>query len=278
MNRSLALLVLVGSGVAIVACTQFGVVSEEPPADAGVAEAASGVAPTDASLPDTFAGDAGSLDSALRNCDEPGLLGRWPLQEGVGTRVLDCTSGARHGDLIGGAWVPRDGGIALSFVGGDNGMRVDLGNPAAFRLEGSMTLSAWVNVKSVASYGRIFAKSALEGDRGWDLFLDVDGALELRIATGPSSYVEVRRPGFPLRMWKHVTGVYDAGAALRIYVDGVEVASNTAGIPAAARNSTRDVYIGARSDCCTLDGALYDVRLYNRALSVAQIGAIFRAK
>jgi len=171
-----------------------------------------------------------------------------------------------------------DGGKALAFVGGDNALRIALGNRQELRLEGAITLSAWINVKSVASYGRIFAKSSTDGDRGWDFFIDVDGAIEFRIGTGPNSYESTRKLAFPLNQWKHVAAVYAPGRALRIYIDGREVASNTTAIPTAQRNSNQPAYIGARADCCTLDGSMYEVRLYNRALSAAAIGALFTAK
>jgi hypothetical protein len=269
VSRSNARLVFLLSGAALGACTEFGAAPDAGPSEASVGDAS----PTDASVGDT------SSDAAPPPCDEPDLLGRWRLQEGSGMRAFDCTSSAHHGDLVNGTWVSgRDGGKAISFVGGDNGARIDLGNPTALRLEGAVTLSAWINVKTVPSYGRIFAKSRSTGDRGWDFFIDVDGAIEFRIATGPDAYESARKLAFPLRQWKHVAAVYDPGTAVRIYIDGREVASNTVGIPTAQRNSTQPAYIGARSDCCTLDGAMYEVRIYKRALSAGEIDGLFTAK
>jgi len=266
-------------GAALAACTEF----SASVADAGPEPSVA----TDAASADVVAGDAAAPDAAVSEasdaanayCDEPDLLGRWRMNEGSGTRVLDCTSGGRHGDLIGGAWIEGPNGAkALAFVGGNSSSRVDLGNGQALRIEGAMSLSAWVNVKTVASFGRIVAKSALEGDRGWDLYLDTDGALELRIATGPSSYVAVRRVIFPRNQWKHVAAVYEPGSALRLYIDGSLAASNMTGIPGLQRNSTQPVYIAARSDCCTLDGALYDVRIYKRALTGPDVTRLFSTK
>lgn len=203
-------------------------------------------------------------------------MGRWRLDEGVGERIADCSSGALHGKLYGGTWIDgRKGRKALSFVGGDTGSRVDLGDPAALKLEGAVTIVAWIQVRSVASYGRIFAKSASDGDRGWDFFVDFDGSLDFRAATGPSDYVDTSLRAFPLRQWKHVAAVFDPAVAVRLFVDGKLVASNTVAIPAAQRNSTRPAYIGARADCCTIDGALQDVRLYRRALAATEVERLF---
>lgn len=262
----------------VVACTQFssvpsdgGALDDRPPMDASPVE----VAPRDSSPGDV---DTAAPEASARACDEPDLVGRWRLDEGTGTRIADCTSSALVATLYGGTWVEgRKGRKALSFVGGDTGARIDLGDPSALKLEGAMTLSAWLYVRTVASYGRIFAKSASDGDRGWDLFVDNDGSLDFRVATGPDDYVFTSLRTLPLRVWKHVAAVFDPGIAVRLYVDGKVVASTTVAIPAAQRNSTRPAYVGARADCCTIDGALEDVRIYRRALSATEVERLFNS-
>ncbi|MBK8218935.1 MAG: LamG domain-containing protein [Myxococcales bacterium] len=268
---------VVGGLVALAAaCTEFSTVTTGGDAGEELREAS---VPDNATSPsvEASAPEAGA-DTSTPRCDEQDLVGRWRLDEGSGTRISDCTSSALVGTLYGGTWVEgRKGRKALSFVGGDTGARIDLGDPAALKLEGGMTLSAWINVRTVASYGRIFAKSASDGDRGWDLFVDVDGSLDFRVASGPNDYVFTSLRTFPLGQWKHVAAVFDPGIAVRLYVDGKVVASTTVGIPAAQRNSTRPAYIGARADCCTVDGALEDVRIYRRALTATELDLLFKA-
>src|SRR5204862_4826534 len=76
-----------------------------------------------------------------------------------------------------------------------------------------------------------------------------------------------------LNTWYHVAGVYNAAArTLDIYVNGVldnGILSGT--VPASQSNSTVNVNIGRRSTGFYFSGVIDEVRVYNRALSQAEI-------
>ena len=76
-------------------------------------------------------------------------------------------------------------------------------------------------------------------------------------------------------MWYHVAGVYNASAqTLDIYVNGVQDNGTLRGtIPASQINSAVNVNIGRRSGGYYFNGVIDDVRIYNRALSQAEIQA-----
>ena len=78
-----------------------------------------------------------------------------------------------------------------------------------------------------------------------------------------------------LNTWYHVAGVYDATArTLNIYVNGVlsnGVLSGT--VPTSQRASTVAANIGRRAGGFNIQGIVDDVRIYGRALSVAEIQA-----
>lgn len=85
------------------------------------------------------------------------------------------------------------------------------------------------------------------------------------------------RTAIPAETWVHLAGTYD-GATLTIYVDGVEDASmpvrgrtcvNTLPLAIGAKNQTRDKVVEAH-----FDGALDDVRVFNRALTGTQVRAL----
>jgi len=85
------------------------------------------------------------------------------------------------------------------------------------------------------------------------------------------------RTAIPAETWVHLAGTYD-GATLTIYVDGVRDASmpvrgrtcvNTQPLAIGAKNQTRDKVVEAY-----FDGALDDVRVFNRALTGAQVRAL----
>src|SRR5690606_1107624 len=67
--------------------------------------------------------------------------------------------------------------------------------------------------------------------------------------------------------WYHLACTYN-GTLLRYYINGVLSGSATVGAPT---SDSRPVYIGARSHVSGtgyFDGAIDDVRIYNRALSL----------
>jgi hypothetical protein len=159
----------------------------------------------------------------------------------------------------------RVGPFALSFSGGV----VNLGSPAAFDITGAMTIAAWVRVDSFASDGRILSRSGGPADRGWQINVEASGLASFQIAVNATTDVNVTAP-ILAATWVHVAGVYEPNAAMRLYVDGVERAVRTNGIPPAQRTSTQAAALGRRSDgCCDLAGTIDDVRLFGRALSAS---------
>ena len=89
----------------------------------------------------------------------PGVVAAYGFSEGAGPTTADSSGTGISGTLIGApAWVAGKNGTGLSLNGSSS--YVDLGNPTALRLTGSMTLSAWVyETANVADDGQIVSKS-----------------------------------------------------------------------------------------------------------------------
>jgi hypothetical protein len=89
---------------------------------------------------------------------------------------------------------------------------------------------------------------------------------------------------FTLSGWHHVAVTWDGTApatSVVIYVNGTAVgsyATTTDAVGTRVSDAGANIYLGneAGSDR-TLDGALDDVRVYNRVLSLAEIRALHRA-
>jgi hypothetical protein len=204
-----------------------------------------------------------------------GLVAAYGFNEGTGTTVADVSGNTLTGTINGAAWTTGGKyGNALSFNGTSS--YVDLGNPAALQLTGSMTWSAWVKAAAnPADDGQVVAKS--DGASGWQFKTSPD--------TGPHTFgVGVSGSGGSiaqrysvatrsLNVWYHVAGVYNAAAAtLDVYVNGVLDNGTLVGtIPAAQVNSAVNVNIGRRTGGFLFNGIIDEVRIYNRALSAAEI-------
>src|ERR1700736_2651861 len=86
---------------------------------------------------------SGVASHAVAQTPVPGLVAAYSFDEGTGTVVSDLSGNNLAGAIVGATWVTDARyGNALSFDGPSS--YVDLGNPAALQLTGSMTVEAWV--------------------------------------------------------------------------------------------------------------------------------------
>src|SRR4029077_1058763 len=97
----------------------------------------------------------------------PSPIASFGFSEGSGTSTADVSGHGITGTLVNSPlWSAGRNGTALTFNGSNT--HIDLGNPAALQLTGSMTISAWVfETANVADDGQIVAKSNDGG--GWQL-------------------------------------------------------------------------------------------------------------
>jgi len=205
---------------------------------------------------------------------QSGLIAAYSFNEGSGTTVADSSGNNLSGTIVGATWTTggRYGG-ALSFNGTSS--YVDLGNPAAFQLNGSMTIEAWVKASTnPADDGQIVAKS---NGQGWALKTSPDtGPHTFGVELSSASGATVQRYSTTVRAlntWYHIAGVYDAaGQTLTTYVNGVLDNGILRGtVPASQVSQNLNVNIGRRSGGFYFSGIIDEVRIYDRALSQAEI-------
>ncbi|MBI4358299.1 MAG: LamG domain-containing protein, partial [Candidatus Omnitrophica bacterium] len=216
-----------------------------------------------------------------RSETEPGLVGYWNFEGGTAT---DQSGTGNDGTLMNGTAITTDHPAvnftntgSLSFDGMND--YVDMGNAPSLQLTGAMSVSVWVYVNSFgsgsATNSRFVSKSGLSGQRGWELNLEsATGKVRFAVSPDGSTTTLVNAPSPTVTgQWVHYVGTYEPGVALRIYVDGVLNNSNTVGIPSSQYNTANNVWMGGRTGCsnCYLNGLIDDVRLYNRALSQAEV-------
>ncbi len=194
----------------------------------------------------------------------PGLVAGYGFDEGTGTVAGDGSGNGNTGTLVSGAgWTAGKYGNAVSLDGDDD--RVDLPSLTTFYRSG-FTFEAWVKKsgakKDVAIVGT------------WDgggpmIWIDhINGHYMLTLGDSMSSYLDSGQTPVP-GVWQHVAATYD-GSVARFYIDGVLVASQTVSVDI---GSTRVWRIGAYRSSPTgfFDGAIDDVRIYDRALPTAEV-------
>ena len=198
-----------------------------------------------------------------------GLIGYWPFDEGRGSTAADASGGGHNGTVNGAGWIAGVQNSALSFNGSTNDVAT---SPIAFT--NTFTVSAWVNpFGGQTAYARIAETQYNDG-----LYLGVNAAGTqykwiVNNATGASGTcgraLGCAEGGAVAAGWHLVTGTYD-GTTGRLYVDGILVASETFAAPP---NASFPLFIGRFSSANGYgwNGGIDEVRLYNRALTAAEI-------
>jgi hypothetical protein len=166
------------------------------------------------------------------------------------------------------------GSGALNFNGTDD--YVSVPNSSSLQLTSALTIAGWIKADSWDSGNDVdpIARKGEGNPNNYQLAV-VDGRATLYLDGG-----EADDDGFvgntPLNtgQWYHIAATWD-GLTVRIYVDGVidNDPSDSRGNPIGT--DTRPFYMGGRSGADLFDGALDDIRIYNRALSDTQAWDLF---
>ena len=198
-----------------------------------------------------------------------GLVAAYGFNEGSGTVVSDASGNGNNGTISGATWTTSGKyGKALTFNG--TSALVTINNAASLQLKTGMTLEAWVYPTTVSSAWRDVIYKAND-----NYFLEETSPNSSRPAAGAilgGGYEEVYGPAsLTANTWVHLAARYD-GATTRLYVNGAQVASQAQ--TGAIATSTNPLQIGGDSLYGGyFAGRIDEVRIYNRALNIAEIQA-----
>jgi Concanavalin A-like lectin/glucanases superfamily/VanZ like family len=229
-------------------------------------------------LGDALSGRAWLATNARGRSSPGSLEGEWTFEGRDGNTLLDVSGNNLVGSIMNGATrVPGLVGQSLKLDG--RNQYVDMGNPLALRLTGSMTITAWINSSSFPLDDAAIVSSF--AGLGYQLDTTVDqGSRTIGFKLADSYRRLVARYGktrLEVNRWYHIAGVYDAPArALHVYLNGRLDDGCLAGVVTTTqRISGLPVYIGKRPDLNGFEfaGLIDDVRIYSSALSPPEIVA-----
>ena len=196
-----------------------------------------------------------------------GLVAHWKLDEGAGTSAGD-SAGSHHATIKGIVqWTTGQLGGALVLDGMNT--YADCGSGAALDITDTITLSAWVKPQDAGNgeHNPYIAK----GDHTYALKHGSGNSFEFFVYNeGTWNGVNVSVTDGYNDNWYHLAGTFD-GTQLKMYINGV--LSGTTDYEGPIATSTDAVNLGRNSEETDrlYEGTLDDARIYNRALSEAEV-------
>ncbi len=205
-----------------------------------------------------------------------GLVGHWKLDEASGT-LADSSGNGNTGTQSGGIGYASAGvvGTAVNFDGTDDYIDAGSGTSIA-NISDAITVSAWVRPPNGVSQAIVSNSRDCCGTyNGFQLGRDSSNRFAFTVWNSTDTLT--LSPAFPSSGgWYHVTGTFD-GSNVRIFVNGtLEATTSYAGkIGVPASSSLKIGRIGAVS-AWHFNGNIDDVRIYNHALSAAEVAGLYR--
>lgn len=152
-----------------------------------------------------------------------------------------------------------------------------------YRITGSMTISAWVLTSIFTQNQYIMNKSeAANSLRAYYLFIQTNGIPCFQVANSTTTVISSpAATGIAVTsgVWTHVAGIMN-GSTVAVYVNG-DLSGETAWSGTQQNPTSVALAVGVTrptNPAQQFNGTLFDVRLYNRALSIAECKEIHAAK
>jgi hypothetical protein len=192
----------------------------------------------------------------------PPAIAGWADQSGSGNNVSQATAANQPSA----ATIGGKNGVLFS---GTDYLGLTTLNPHGFT---AMTLSAWVYVTAYPSG----PAEVVEIGNGSAWVGLTSNKFECLVFNGTTNKSFISTGAVPLTSWHKLDMTYDssvAGGTLTGYIDGVSQGSTTAtGIISWVDNSLN---IGSKAGIAPITGYVGNCAIYNRALSAAEIAALF---
>ena len=204
---------------------------------------------------------------------------------GTGTTWTDLSGNGNNGTLVNGVGYNSGNLGSLVFDGSNDYVSFSSASELQFLNRLPYTLEVWMYPTAnpgASTWTGIFNRedSSVGSRDGYNIYLNGSTNQTLYLATERFCTGTATAPGYTynesvlLNIWHHVVATYD-GTTLRLYRNGEQVnSSNTTGN---ITNTFKTLEIGRRGNGSYFNGRLTGQKIYNRALTAAEITQNYNA-
>ncbi|MFZ2970492.1 MAG: LamG domain-containing protein [Minisyncoccia bacterium] len=221
------------------------------------------------------------------SCVDNGLVGYWDMDEGGASTAKDSSANGNNGTLTNGPlWTKGKKNNAIKFDGKDDYVSQSYDTDFNFGT-GSFTVSGWFkhNTISAADYLATRYSTAAGTPGGWKVYMDASGDIAFAIdddATWDTADISATSAiDYDDNKWHYFTAVKNGISSIKLYIDGVEAASDSSLAETGTLSGTTPVlYMGSDSPTAGSywEGLMDEVRVYSRALSFEEINYLYNEK
>lgn len=210
-----------------------------------------------------------------------GLVGYWKLDEGTGTLVSDSSGLGNHGNLVNAkanTWTNghSGGGLYLDGTTGGGATYVTIPDASSLHITNAISFAGWIRCDDTGRDAPILDKEGTNQLTYWFGTFPTThfGVLLARDNSGTWT-VQNRSQGYLFPgIWVHIASTWD-GTTIRHYINGIQL-QQTAAFAGPLAVTTTPLIIGANTpfNATAYKGILDELRLYNHALSQAELTAL----
>jgi prepilin-type N-terminal cleavage/methylation domain-containing protein len=213
-----------------------------------------------------------------------GLVGWWPLDEGTGSTAYDQSGNENNGTWSGTMASPNSTyygtGKVYPYAGWFDGTNndVNLGNPTILQITNAITIALWVNPSSLPTYSAFI--SNFQGgsyNNGAFAMRMISGNLITNFFFSSGSSLQIAQSFNTKNTWSYFVATYDGSHGV-VYLNGKSFATGNATGSITYSQGYNWLIDGTYPGGSGIPGSINDVRIYNRALSPAEVMALYNAE
>ena len=204
-----------------------------------------------------------------------GLVGHWTFQEGAGDLVHDRSGYNNLASLVGATWIYHpDRGRALDFDGSNDYVDVPARDRFDFDRSDVYSVTGWFKTSNTSTVFRTFVeKRTTSGVTPFEMMVNTSHKFQIGTWNGSVAKVVISAGTVNDGLWHFGVFVHtpDSGEA---YLDGYS--EGTFSGESGTTSNTEGIRIGADTSLSRyFPGQLDDIRIYNKALSAAEVWGLY---